>query len=441
MKKQLQRDFQHIFWVGLSTGGNALLSFIAGMLLVRFLPAAEYGLLSVATAVLLVVQEFVGRGINDGLVQLGTIHAAGSAERTCHIFKAGLLLKCLSCILIMALLIGLPSGVGRLLGFNQLKASFPALAMAITGYGIWTYMLCWLQAHMAFGRFAILQPLSNILRTVCYLAFIATVGLGWIPVLWIIAASFWIAVGVTAPPLWRALRSVPLHGPSFNRAFFDLWRCTRWGILSAVAFVALTRMDIFALTHYASATDVALYNAAWQVLIIIDLATVTIMTVMIPKVAHCSTLHGFISWLGRTLLMSGAAAILTLPLVMCPQWYIPMLFGDQYTASIPVIHILYWGNILGLMAFPLVGILYTRHAFHVNAGLQVLLLAVSIPVYAMAAQHKGIIGVAWATLALRGANACLITGLAGYLLKPERTFSPDQNSDGALSAKSTSEFS
>ena len=441
MKRQLQRDFQHIFWVGLSTGGNALLSFIAGMLLVRFMPAAEYGLLSAATAVMLVVQEFVGRGINDGLVRLGTVHAAGSAERTCHIFKAGLLLKSLSCIAIMTLLIGFPSGVGRLLGFNQLQASFPALAVAIAGYGIWTYMLCWFQAHMAFGRFAALQPLSNLLRMVCYLALIATIGLGWIPVLWIIAASFWIAVGVTAPSLWRALRSIPLHRPEFNRAFFDLWRCTRWGILSAVAFVALTRMDIFTLTHYAGATDVAVYNAAWQVLIIIDLATVTIMTVMIPKVAHCSTPDGFVGWLGRTLLMSGVAAMLTLPLVICPQWYVPVLFGVPYTASIPVIHILYWGNILGLMAFPLVGILYARHAFHVNAGIQVLLLAVSIPIYAIAAQRGGIIGVAWATLALRGANACLIIGLVVYLLKLGRPPASNQHRDGTLCAKSTSETS
>lgn len=441
MKHHLEHDFRHVFWVGLSTGGNALLGFIAGMLLVRCLPAAEYGLLSAAIAVLLVAQEFVGRGINDGLVRLGACGVAGSADRTCHIFRAGLVLKTLFGLAILVSFVTLPSVMGKVFGFGQLREAFPALAMAITGYGFWTYNLTWLQTGQAFGKFAMLQPLGNLLRFGAYLGFIVFTGLHWLQVLWIIAGAFWIAALLTVAPLVRALRPVPIRSRLFKEAFFDLWRCTRWSILSAVAYVALTRMDIFALTHFTGTTEVAYYNAAWQVLVIVDLATVTIMTVMAPKAAQCSSQRNSIAWIGRTLSLSAVTAVLCLPLVIFPEWYIPLILGAQYEPSVTIVQILFSGNLLGLLAFPLVGLIYARDGFHLNAIIQVLLLAISIPAYTMAAKHSGIIGVAWTTLALRALNATLIVACTTALLLYGRRPLRDKESSGPIYSHPTREAS
>lgn len=414
MEKKIKHDFQHASWVGLSTGTNALLAFAAGVLLVRYLPPRDYGFLSSVIAVLLVAQEFVGRGLNDGMVRLGTKDAAGSVERSFNVFWAALILKIFFSFVIIVLSLAFSTEIEQLL---KLQGAVPALLAAIIGYGIWTYLLAWLQARMAFAHLAALQPISTLLRLSCYIGLIATARFHWKSALWSMAAAFWIAILITGKPLLQELLSRRIQRTELNKALTDIWRCTRWSILAAVAFVTLTRMDIFTMVRYVSVNDVALYNAAWQVLVILDLATVTIMTVMVPKVAHCTHYTETKEWAKRSLLLSLTAGVLTLPLLLLPQWYIPIIFGNHYMPSIEIVQILYWGNLCGLMSFPLVGILFARNAFHLNATIQITLLVVSIPLYLYVVKDTGIIGAAWVTLGLRAANSFLIFCCAGFLLK------------------------
>ena len=415
--KETIRDFQHIFMMGMSTGGNAILGFAAGVVVVRALSPVEYGLMISAVALILVAQEFVGRGINDGLIRLGNEAAAGSPERVVDIFRAGLALKGLFCLLVIALFLLVPGIVVKMFGFPQLQEAFPAVVATVIGFGFWSYLLSWHHAHMNFGRLALIQPIYNVLRIGFYLAVICYSTLRWVPAIWFMAGAYLISVVIAGTESWRMLASQDFDMDRFRRAFSDLWRCSGWGMLAAFAFVALSRMDIFILTHHAESGEVAIYGAAWQMLLIIDLGTITIMTVMIPKVAHCESLEDMLPWIGRTLLLGLTASILTLPLFLLAHWYVPLFLGLNYAASVPLVRIMYWGNVIGLLSSPLVGILHAKQAFHVIAAIQILMLAIGVPIYIHAIGTGGIKGVAWANFGLRAVNSVIIIICIIFLLK------------------------
>ena len=415
--KETIRDFQHALLMGLSTGGNAILGFVAGVLLVRALSPEEYGLMSAAVAVILVTQEFVGRGINDGLIRLGNEEAAGSIERVVDIFRAGLALKGLFCLVVVALFLLIPGTAVKMFGFPELKKAFPAVVAAVIGFGFWSYLLSWHQARLDFGRLALIQPIYNLLRISLYLSMMIYSTLRWVPAIWFMAGSYLISVAIAGAESWRMLSRTAFDMRRFKSAFADLWRCSGWGMLAAFAFVALSRMDILVLTHHAETRDVALYGAAWQMLLIIDLGTITIMTVMIPKVAHCESIDDMLPWMGRTLLLGLTGAILTLPLFLLARWYVPLFLGSGYAASVTLVRIMYWGNLVALISSPLVGILHARQLFHVIAVIQILLLAVSVPAYTYATRAGGIVEVAWTNLGLRSVNAVIITLCAIVMMK------------------------
>ncbi len=409
----------------LSTGANAALGFIGGLVLLKGLSQEDYGLVSSALAVFLVAQELVGRGINDSMIRLGTEAAAGSVERSNDVFRAGLILKVFFCSIAFAGLMAFPQAIVGLLGRPELADGLPGVMLAILGFGLWSFVLTRRQARLEFGTLAMIQPASNLLRVALLLVFLFLGSLTWTRAIWIISGCLFTSALIVGIGDWIELLFQNWRLRPVLAAVADVWRCGGWNMLAAFAFTAYSRMDIFVLTSQASNSEVATYNAAWQVLTIVDLCNVTIMTVMIPKVCHLIHYEDFVSWTRRTLTLTTAVALLSLPLVLLAGWYIPLLFGVEYTGAVAVARILYWGNTVSLIVFPLVGILYAKRYFHLIAAMHLTLLALSFPAYKWAVGFGGIVGAAWTTVGLRTVASVLLVVAIVWCLRnaPRRALS------------------
>jgi O-antigen/teichoic acid export membrane protein len=412
-----RRDLGHAVVMGVSTGINALLGFASGILLVQGLSVQQFGLASAAMSAVLVAQEFVGRGINEGVVRLAVPGVAGSTERASEVYRAGLVLKLLlGAIWALAawLLWANPRLAGWLLGTPEITPALPAMAASVVGFGLWTLVLTRPQAHLRFQRLALLQPVANALKVALLLCAIALGALTWTGAVWITAGSLLLGAAVMGAYGWRDTIALPWNPRRLAATVGEVWRLARWSIVAAVAYVASGRMDVFTLTRLRDATEVGLYNAAWQILVIMDLAMMTIMAVMIPKAAACTQREELDAWARRTVKLAAAAAIPTLGLFLFADAYVPLLFGARYAPSVPLLRIMYPGSLASLLVLPLVGILHARKAFHVAAGIHLAVLAASIPVYRVAVERAGLVGAANATLGLRLAN-CALLGAAAFV--------------------------
>jgi len=392
----------------LSTGANAALGFLSGILLVTGLAQDEYGLVSSALAVFLVAQEFVGRGINDSMMSLGTLAAAGSRDRSNEIFRAGLLLKALVALAFFAVLRCVPQLVVKPLGRPELAAAFPGVAAAVAGFALWSFILTRRQASLEFGALAAVQPINNALRVGLLILFVAFGALTWTRAIWILAGSMIVSALAVGARDWLEIARLRWTTKRVAAAAAEVWRYGGWNMVAAIAFVAYTRMDVFVLTRRLASSDVAVYNAAWQVLTSVDLAGVAIMTVMIPKVCHMRHREDFVSWMARSLRLSAMVALLSLPLPLLADWYVPLLFGTEYAASAALVRNLYWGSLIAQAVFPLIGILYATRSFRTIAAIHVTLLAASVPSYELAVKAGGVAGAAWTTVAMRVACSALL---------------------------------
>ena len=415
-KNERRHDFKHAFWMACSTGCNAVMGFVAGLILVRGLSQEEYGLVTSALAFFLVSQELVGRGINETAVRLGTKQAAGSNQRTEEVFMASLLLKMIISFFVVGTLSIWPQLITTPLGRPELKEAIPGIMASLVGFGLWSYVLTRHQAMFDFSRFAIMQPIVNFLKLTVFVLFFVFGTLSWIKIIWITALCFLVSALFLGIPQWINFFSHHWWTKRILDPLGEIWRYSRWNILAAVAFVSYTRMDIFVLTSQTTKIDVAIYNASWQMLSIIDLCTISIMTIMIPKVSHLTQCKEIVSWGRRCLSLSLAGAMLFLPLLFLADWFIPLLFGTSYLQSVQLFKVMYWGNILSLFIFPLIGILHAKKAFFMNSAIQIFLFVVSMPAYYWAIHLCGTNGVAMVTLFLRITNCTLLVAAIIFLL-------------------------
>lgn len=420
-----RRDFRSFFLVLVSTGANTVLGFLGGLVLIVGLDQAQYGLVSSAMAILLVAQELVGRGINDSLIRLGTDKIANSRARADEIFRAGLLLKVMIAVaigLLSALFMASSRSYAWLIGDAEVAQALPAIFAAVGGYGLWSFVLTRYQARLAFRRLACVQPVNNALRFTLLVLFIALGALTWLRALWIYAGCLLLSATLFGLKDWTTLFRRAWKPETILPILAAIWRYSRWNLIAATAFVTYMRMDVFMLTRMAGKTDVAVYNASWQVLLCIDLCSISIMTVMIPEACHRVCRGELLRWMLRSMKLSAAGAVMSLPLFLFARWYVPACFGPEYTNSAELIRIIYFGSVLTLFVFPMIGILYAKERFLLIACIHVLVLLVSVPAYANSIEAAGVLGAAWTTLGIKVAASTLLAAAVGWcvLCSPNR---------------------
>lgn len=411
MTSEIRRDLRHAIWSTGSTGVNAVCGFLSGLLLISGLVIEQYGLVSSALAILLVVQELIGKGIDLSILRLSADVACSSKEEENNIFRGGLILKLLVCGISLVVTLIFSQSIAGILGRPELAPVLPVLILAALGNALWGFILTRRQAHLEFLSMSLLQPVSNVVRVVCFLLFIALGIFTWVWALWIVAASLLLSALFVGRQDWYELLGQSWSFRDVRMSVRTVWRYGSWNIVAAAAYLGYSRMDIFVLNHIVNSTQVAIYNASWQILTIMDLLIIAIMAVMTPKVTNSMMRDEMLSWLRRCVLLSMIAIIMALPFVLTAAWYIPGLFGAEYSESSTLVNIMCSGYILTVLIFPLSAILYALGRFGLIAVIQIALLCISMPLYIWAAANDGIVGASWATLVMR-CMAAIILGIA-----------------------------
>lgn len=417
MNSEDRSDVRHSLYSVISTGTNAAFSLFSGIILAKGMSQHEYGLASSAFAISLVAQEFVGRGINDSIIRLGTLNAAGSLENAKKIFQGGLLIKLGITLMAGVIFVFFRKALSSALGCPELENGFPAIFMIVAGYGLWTFFITVKQAEYRFMDMALFQPASNLLKTMLLLIFMIYGILGWLNSLWLTAASLFFSVALLGGRTILGILKEKSRALEIATVTQKVLGLSIWGVIGGVTYVGFSRMDVILLTKLTKTSEVAVYNLAWQILTVMDLLAVSIGAVMIPKITHFTSRSDLIMASARCLKLSVLASLFALPLLFLGK-FIPDLFGPAYGASSRLLSIMFGGNLAICLTFPLIGILYATNRFRYLAVVQALLLAASIPAYTFAIKLSGTVGAAWMTLILKGGMGVLIAcGAAWSIIK------------------------
>ena len=420
MKDESSGDSRHVILTLLSTFLNTGAGLLLNFMMIRFMVPSEYGKFSSVMALLLINQEFVGRGINDSLIRLGTEKVTGSRLYSNYIFLSGLIAKAGIFFLFCSGYLLFAPALLRLSGHPEIVEGTWAIMAGVAGYGVWTLLLTRRQAQLDFTRLAFEKPLCNVIRLFLFGLVLYAGMLQWQWMIWIYAISLFMAAVLAGGREFSRLLTLPLKIRRIKVILQQIWRIASWNTLASLAFVAFSRIDILALTVLDKAEGVAVYNASWQMLAVIDLCTISIMTAMIPKVCHQRSREALKNWIRRCLKISIAIGVICVVFIVAASYLIPLLFNPVYERSVPLLFIMLPGYLITLLIFPLLGIIYARNGFRMLAIINMVFIPVAVAVYWPAHILGGVKGIAFGTMLLKTLMAAVLAFFI-YRILPEPT--------------------
>ncbi len=349
--------------------GNSLytaIGFICILLVANWLTPAEFGQLSAALALLIVLQEICGSGYDLSVVRFAARHSEEPNTVNNAVYNSALLTKFIVLSLVAGLLYYFSSPLSYLIASNShLAPTIEIIAFGVVAGGVMTLQLSRYQAEQAFVAFSLLRLANNLFK----LALLAFLGKEFLSVE---SASFaWVLAFV--PVLLidcivranlvgkRHKKNVIVSTSRFMKQaqLAKLLKFSGWLILSHLLFALYSRVDVFILGYFADWTAVGVYSVAWNLVYVMDLLTFSIILSLMPKASKLTTKSELVDYSKTSLRISGVVAILFVLILFGSGLFFDIFFS-QYDGADEVFMIMFVGPLITLFVHPLYLILYAR---------------------------------------------------------------------------------
>ncbi len=380
-----------------------IIAMLSTMILARLLVPADFGLVALATAL-----SGALHAISEFSFDLALIQNQSAARRDYD--TAWTLSICRNAILAGALAAG-AGLIASSFGDERLEPVVYWLALATFFNGFQNIAVVDFRKELAFHRdlvFMVVGKLGPMIVTVP-LAFI------W--------RDYWALIaGIVAGSVFRVALSFAMH-PYRPRISFDRWRdlmhFSKWLLIGNLCGFIYGRSSTFILGKISGASAVGVFTLSGE---IAGIATTNLLMplrrAILPGYAKLATdverLHDvFVDIFGVVFLVS---APLTLGIGLVANPLVRIMLGEQWLSAIPLIQILCVGEFLQLINAAASPIYIATGRPHYTAVLFAGSAIAMIPMLIFATERAGVVGAAYATLAVTVLSAALDVILVNRLL-------------------------
>ena len=323
-------------WTLVHTLVSVPLAFAVNLVVARMLGVASYGRLAYLSMVMDVASGVVALGIGSALVQFGAkAHAAGRREEVRQLLSASQGFRLLVAAPLLSLMV---------IALVRVDVTFLLLAVA---FGIWVpsaldgALACiTIENKTAAGaKVAIVTNLLLQVAVVVALLWFGTADAVWSARLLAAGALVALALIPISPDYRRAVLRPAL--PRFPREFMRYALPT--GVAGLVAWLVLSRTEVFFLNWLSSAGAVGIFALAFGIAQHLFAPAQALIGPLIPAVSGLREVDldavapAFLRSLRATSTIIGLLCATALPLVSV---LVPLLYGKQYRASAPILLVL-----------------------------------------------------------------------------------------------------
>ncbi len=388
-------------------GSYVVLGFIANLVTANGLSPASFGLVSLGLAMLNVLQEICGIGVDMAMVRLAAPHIASNPLKSHQYYKASLQIKLLIngivALVIWSCSTWIASAIYQNLGMIPY---IQWVALGLIGAAIYNYMLARFQVEERFTVYAVLRVLNNLTKLLIlgalwwfYVFQPVNVMAAWI-------ASFFVSFGIAL--LFKDRTKHKQKSLTVNLQYWrEIFDFGKWVVASSFLFALYSRTDLFILGRFANAGEVGQYAAAWNITFVIDLLTYSIIIALLPKAARLCNVKEFTEYIQSTFLICLLLSVLLLPLYFFSDWIFSVLF-PKYQDSSEIFNVLFWGAIVTLLFHPIYLILYSRNRVNYLAFVNFILVVFCAILGIVIIPEHGTLGAAGVIVTGRGVAAVLI---------------------------------
>lgn len=384
--------------------GNLLaagLGFLSTIIISRSLGPDKFGLLSTAIAVMTVIISFSELGLGTSLVRFVSFYLDNDVKTASLISKTTLIVKLfVNIVIIITGWIYSPFLADRFLGNSAYHPIIKLVLLSTFFLSMSSYLNSLLQSHQMFTRFALWQPLNNIIKLagIVIISFLGLLNVFNTLIVFLISAIISFMLGFIMIP--RQFLKEKIYWEEVKKHLVELYKFSRWIYLSFILTSLTGKIDIFLLSYFKGTHDVGIYSAAYQLAFIFPLIYGSLNTVLLPKFSKFKSKKEITGFLKKIMPPMTVLALSITLAVFIAKPLIFLVFGTKYLSSIGVFQILTVNYAIGVMLMPLVLTFYPMGKVNLLTAISFilgLLLALFnwllIPVY-------GIVGAALALLAV-----------------------------------------
>ncbi|HEY1854941.1 MAG TPA: lipopolysaccharide biosynthesis protein [Solirubrobacterales bacterium] len=303
-------------------------------------------------------------------------------------------------------------GIG---GSDHERLVFIALGTAFTiGAASIELAIFHYQAQLAFfraGRIAVAR--NGILLVVAALATVGLVDSGQVVGLYFAIATNLVALFVAAP-----LALETRHTKATSEGRFGFGRESAALTLYSLVSSGWAYLDIFLVAALLNSASVAAYGAALRYISIVTGPMPSLVSVLrIRTTQHdmIDSAHAQIElmsrWLRQTIV---PAVVLLVVAAVAAIWVIPIVNGGRYPESVGVFQVLLVAACAQFVTLPNSGLLITQERYTTLAWTNALVVALNIPLAAVAAPLFGVVGVAAVGSGVGVFQVALVSYLAAH---------------------------
>jgi O-antigen/teichoic acid export membrane protein len=381
MKEQAVRG---AIWVLLDTAGGQILSFLAFLVLARLLVPEDYGILSLAAAIIAVPQILLNEGFATALIQRDMLDDV-------HINAAFWANLGLSIIFVIAAQIGAP-WAAVITGTRLIEPVIRWLSLTMIGIALMAIAGGLFIRELKYSTFA--------LRTFIASSVGALVGVGMA----LLGYGVWALVGMQLCTsalgvliMWKGVRWRPKASFSWP-AFHEIYHfSTRLMVGNGLRF-ATERADTIIIGIFLDPAALGFYFLVTRLLSTVIYITISpVDRIMLPVLTRIKEDPHRRSEAYAS--MVGVTAVFWMPAVaglgVVAPLALPLLFGHKWDASIPLMMIMSLVSISGPLNRPTMHALLAVGKPEIYAVLNLIQLIITTATFLFAVRF-GIVGAAWA---------------------------------------------
>ena len=341
---------------------------ISIIIMVRSLNTQDYAAFIAFNTVMFLIPGLIGGGINLALIRFASERLSRSGSRSMTLYLLSFLFQVLLFLIVCIFLIALKEQFTELLFGDQTFGSalilglFGGFGYLILKAGISVY-----QAEEKFNTTIVLNLLLQAVKLITLLSLLA------FNLLYYTTAAVAIVVTQLVFAVLVCCHIFKNHNPvavfrSFSSCREDVkifMSSTVWLIAYIFTLTAFQRLDVFMLSHFSSAEELAVYGVSFQYYALALMALGAIHAVMLPKFSkvemqdHKKQRDFIFRWLK----ISGWLLIPVLLVDLFGKSLFLLVNGVQYEKSFDIFVVFSIGVLLSLMFSPLVNVLMARRQF------------------------------------------------------------------------------
>lgn len=350
-KKQALRQTGLVIAGSLVNGASL---FTLNIVLARALSQSQFGIFSLAMLALLTVGEISDFGLNLGLLRFGPYYiATGQTDKLKQLVKTiwGWRVSLSAILTIGGVVFSYPLAK-YIFGQPEISLYLAFSFLGVGGVVLLGFLATFLQSRQRFLRQATVQSLKGLLR----LLIVAVLAFAHVTNLFAYISAYifvpWILFFFNYSVLPENFRKVVIDGEVKKNLHAQLARFSFWLTISTLVSLLVGKIDQVMISHYLGLEQVAIFTVAWQLIQVFPIIYGSIGSVLLPKISGLpdkTTLALFVRRTSKWILVG----VIGLAILIYPsQYLIHFLFGEKYTAAMPIYLILAYSMLTTIMATP-----------------------------------------------------------------------------------------